>query len=496
MPARSLSSSLSYRFTGGTIFTGIGNPLQNSLTVRNGLVAQDTDPVDETIELNGGCVLPAFVDAHCHPSLVAEQSRGPNLLDVHSLEGLYAQVGKYASKQNWVVGFGYDRSLAPDGAFLATWLDEHSVDANVVLHASDQHTIWANSKAIAAANITAEELQTTTGIDLDDQGQPAGTFREAAAKALILRAIPQQTTQDFAQALHDATGALRDLGIKATLDAWIGAQSIAAASSIKPAIELHFAQWISPESTPDFLAGATFAKFFLDGTLGNGTACVIDEYLHSEHAHGEALWTDAQLTERVKAAAAAGKKIHMHTIGDAAVEQALRVIKGLNLPSGLASLVHAELLTDGQIRELASSQIAVCVQPLWARVDELSIGALNRMSDGQKARLYRYRDMLDAGVFTVFGSDWPVSSANPLEGMQTAITRRLEGAPALNEPQAISLEEAIFCYTQAPAEFLGLSGSGRLEVGHPADLVVLDGDPFADQGKTVGSHKVTALLFQ
>jgi len=121
--------------------------------------------------------------------------------------------------------------------------------------------------------------------------------------------------------------------------------------------------------------------------------------------------------------------------------------------------------------------------PLWARVDALSVGALENLGPTRSKLLYRHRDFLDAGGQLSFGSDWPVSSPDPLLGMFTAIYRREpgEGGP-LNAGQSISLDEAIQAYTETPARQMGLTKTGRLEPGDIADFVMLSGNPFVDDG--------------
>jgi predicted amidohydrolase YtcJ len=158
-------------------------------------------------------------------------------------------------------------------------------------------------------------------------------------------------------------------------------------------------------------------------------------------------------------------------------------------------LVHAELLRDDQIETLASLEIWVCSQPLWARVDSLSIGALKRLSASQQAQLYRNKDLIEAGGKLAFGSDWPVSDLNPLLGIYTAVHRQVSGREdsVLNLEQSVSLEQALHAYTAAPASMLGLSRSADLKPGSRADFVLLNKNPFADNGVSLPYTKVMAV---
>ena len=95
------------------------------------------------------------------------------------------------------------------------------------------------------------------------------------------------------------------------------------------------------------------------------------------------------------------------------------------------------------------------------------------------------------------GSDWPVSSPDPLAAIHTAVTRTAydDGsgrAPFLPE-QAVDLTTAFAAYTSGSAWVNGrdrIDGAGVLAPGHVADLAVLDRDPFAGAADEIGAARV------
>ncbi|MEM4871700.1 MAG: amidohydrolase family protein, partial [Thermofilaceae archaeon] len=114
---------------------------------------------------------------------------------------------------------------------------------------------------------------------------------------------------------------------------------------------------------------------------------------------------------------------------------------------------------------------------------------------GMRARwAYPFRSILQRGINLSFSSDAPVEPCNPWEGVYAAVTRgSLEGLPAsrLWASEALRVEEAVRCYTEAAPRILG-EAYGRLSPGYPADFIVVDGDPFSLPGGEVRRVRVLA----
>jgi predicted amidohydrolase YtcJ len=284
-----------------------------------------------------------------------------------------------------------------------------------------------------------------------------------------------------------------DLGIVATIDAWIDDESREAYLGLESKVQVTLGHWITSENWRSANFDNVDVKFFVDGVLGSATACVSEGYLDGV-ASGKPVWQSDELAAALRKFDELGCRLHLHAIGDGAVDIALDHLASLSREKA-SVLVHAELLRDDQIEKLTELSVWVCSQPLWARVDSLSVGALKRLSVSQQNQLYRNRDLVDAGGLLAFGSDWPVSDLNPLTGIYTAVHRRVLGLAGtdLNQDQAISLEEAIHAYTAASAKMLGLSRSGDLKIGSRADLVLLSKNPFENQGVELPETAVTAV---
>lgn len=410
----------------------------------------------------------AFRDGHAHPLFAGREALGPRVDGLQDISEILQVVKDYANSnpdQQWIVGGAYDRSLAD--TFMASWIDEVVSDRPVVLHASDHHTIWVNSKALELASLTGKAPQVAPGyLDVDENGFASGTLRESGAMELVLSVIPPLTMEQELQALSWAQEELLSLGIVHVQDAWIepgmAEVYIEAAKRGLLKVRVNLGARITPENfvvSKDYfdelreeisklanpLLTMKTAKFFADGVLGSATAAVIEPY-DSTGENGEPVWDEKALSKACQDYSASGYQLHIHAIGDLGVRIALNAIESCGKLSLPAVIAHAELVSDEDIPKMAKLGVVANMQPLWARPDGMLLSCTKHIGQVRLDRLYRMRQMLDSGVRISFGSDWPVTSPAPLLGIQTAITRSLEGR-AWTQDQRISLAEAIDAYT-------------------------------------------------
>ena len=141
------------------------------------------------------------------------------------------------------------------------------------------------------------------------------------------------------------------------------------------------------------------------------------------------------------------------------------------------------------------------IQPLWAaheaQMDELTIPFLG---ERRAAWQYPFGDLERAGALLAAGSDWSVSSADPLDGIHVAVNRRVPGhaeAEPLDATQALSLATALTAYTAGSARVNHHDDTtGRIVEGFYADLAVLDRDPFAGPAEAIHEATVSATFVE
>jgi predicted amidohydrolase YtcJ len=238
----------------------------------------------------------------------------------------------------------------------------------------------------------------------------------------------------------------------------------------------------------------------------NFTAAMIDPYLDPAgcHSHGSGLsYVEPQaLAEYVTLLDAAHFQVHLHAIGDRAVRESLDAIaaaRAANGPGGASAnrhhIAHLQVVHPDDVRRFARLGVTANIQGLWAahepQMDELTIPFIG---PERAARQYVFGDLAATGARLAAGSDWAVSSASPLRAIHVAVNRALPGGEA--EPflpgQRLSLAQALAAYTAGSAYVNHLSaGTGTIEPGKLADLVVLDRDPFAVPPAELASVAVT-----
>jgi predicted amidohydrolase YtcJ len=116
---------------------------------------------------------------------------------------------------------------------------------------------------------------------------------------------------------------------------------------------------------------------------------------------------------------------------------------------------------------------------------------------------YPFASLVRAGAVLAMGSDWSVSSPDPLEEMHVAVNRmmapdypyRVGNREVFLPDERIDLPTAIAGFTMGSAYVNHLDGStGSIEVGKQADLAVVDRDLFAHPAEEIASAKVELTL--
>jgi predicted amidohydrolase YtcJ len=227
-------------------------------------------------------------------------------------------------------------------------------------------------------------------------------------------------------------------------------------------------------------------KFFADGVVENETGALLAPYCSGLHSHGMRNWEGDSLAEAARRVDELGLQIHIHAIGDAAVRQALDAIEYAQARNGSRDrrpvIAHVQLVDDADIDRFAALDVIPNMQPLWAQMDALmTVLTIPRLGAERADRQYQMQTLNRSGAALSFGSDWPVSSGAPLDGIAVATSRlTAEGLPegGWTSHEIVPIEQALSSYTTAVAyQAYAENTWGRITPGASADLVWLDHDP-------------------
>ncbi|MEU5779015.1 amidohydrolase [Streptomyces venezuelae] len=490
-----------------------------ALAVRDGRVLALGDEAralartaDEVVDIGDGLLMAAFGDGHAHPLFGGLESFGPQIKELDSVEAIVAEVGRWARRHpeaKWIVGASYDPALAPDGEFDARWLDAAVDDRPVVLRAHDYHTVWCNTEALRRAGVTEATPEPRLGwIVRRADGGPLGTLREWHACDLVLDQVPARDEDELVEAIRRAGHAYARAGVTWVQDAWVEPEMadayLAAVRRGALSLRVDLAQRADPdrwrEQREPFVATRTrvaaeggelltarTVKYFSDGVVEGGTAAMLAPYLDAPHSCGMPVWEPSALAEAVRAFDADGFQTHIHAIGDAGVRASLDAVE-----SAIAAnpawdrrpvITHVQVVDPADLPRFAELGVIANFEPLWAQPDPLQTElSIPRIGAERAALQYPMGELARSGARLSFGSDWPVSSHVPLEGIQVAVTRRtFTGEPAQGwlPHQRLTVDEALTAATAGVAHQACADNRRTLTPGTPADLLLLSADPRA-----------------
>jgi len=524
-------------FFGGAIHTmDPARPGAEAVAVREGRIvyvgdAEGAAPLrgegTEVVELDGRMLLPGFHDTHVHPVSGGVELGDCDLNQAQTLAEVTETVRGCAARDPsapWVRGGGFQLPIFPDGAPTRELLDELVPDRPAYLSSADGHSAWVNSRALEIAGVTATTVDPPPdGVILRaSDGSPQGTLRESAM-GLVGRHVPAYTEAELEAGLRLGLEMAASFGITtvheasadepfvrayatAERDGWLTARSIVA---------LRVDAGRGVDQVPELVAlrdrylgrltRPVATKIFLDGVIEGGTAALLEPYLDRPGWRGELNFDPDTLDALVDALDEAGFKVHVHAIGDRAIRTALDAFEARHDKDGGAGprhiIAHIQLFDPDDVGRFAELGVAASFQSLWSYADEYITDLTEPRLGPERSRwLYPERSVRDTGALLVGGSDWSVSSMDPLRAIEVAITRRnpeLDEGPAWIPEERLDLDTMLRAYTRDAAIAGDLDGeTGTIELGKWADLVVLDTDLYSIPPERISDVRVDRTLFE
>eukprot|EP01114_Cavostelium_apophysatum_P018931 TRINITY_DN5956_c0_g1_i2.p1 TRINITY_DN5956_c0_g1~~TRINITY_DN5956_c0_g1_i2.p1 ORF type:complete len:552 (-),score=140.38 TRINITY_DN5956_c0_g1_i2:60-1715(-) len=467
-----------------------------------------------------GMLIPGFQDAHVHPFSAGIMNLQCNMYKATGLDHALDIVRSYAAANKdleWIAGCGYRKYWFPNCIALASELDKAISDRPCVITCSDGHSVWCNTLAMKMKGITSATPDPKHGmIARHPNGEPTGSFMENAqiifgdhlesgVFADNLNVSAKRRTEGLREGLNN----LVKYGITSFQDAIVRPGNLeiyrsyfADESNLRPRASLclwveplwTFEQqfsWIMKEREKEVKNRMRInsVKFMLDGVVETHTAYMKESYC-CHPGIGVPNFTFADLNKLVCSLDKEGVQIHVHAIGDQAITEALDAVEHAQTKNDVEHskslrhhIAHIQVPNPADLPRFKKLGVCANFQPLWSVPDE-DMKLYNEPTLGEVRKHWQYpiKTLVESGAHVGFGSDWFVTSLNPLDCIQVAVTHKQIGHPtqeAWNPKEIISLDEALSIYTKGSAYINFLDDrTGTLEVGKEADLAILDKNLF------------------
>ena len=482
-------------------------------------------PSTAHLHLPGRMVLPGFQDAHIHAAFGGRNLLSLNLDHLSTREQYLEAIASHAAAHPelpWITGGGwYNPAFGTEGPRRED-LDAAVPDRPAFLMNTDVHGAWVNTSALRAGGISASTPDPWDGYYVRDaDGSPTGMLHEGAAYSFASDVLPRTDAAGWRAAILRAQEELLSLGVTGWQEAWVEPDLLAAyralddegALTARVVTSLWWDRHRGLEQIDDLVGmrrsgtrgrvDAGTVKIMLDGCPENGTAAVLRPFegsLGEAHGTGIAFVDPDVLYEAVTRLDAAGFQVHMHALGDRALRMALDAVATERDANGRRDarhhIAHLQVTDPADIPRLRTLGVVANMQPFWAQLDpmmrEFSLPALGQQ---RLSRLYPIGSIARSGAVLAFGSDWPVSTPDPLLELEVAVTRvspeARDGDPFQPE-ERIPLPTAIAAFTRGAAYVDRDDDAGTIAPGRRADLAVLDRNLFA--GGPVGDARLELTI--
>jgi len=521
----------------GRVYTeNAKQPWARAVAIRNGKIVAVGDDAEiertrgastKVIDAGGKLVLPGFVDCHIH-FLDGSFSLGRvNLEGAKDAADIQKRLREYATGHpgdGWILGRGWNYAMfGPEALPHKKYLDELFPNRPVFLEGYDGHTYWANSKALALAGIARDTPNPSNGSIVRDPktGDATGALKESA-QDLVAKIIPKPSRAEKLLALRAGIKWTNEHGITRVHSAGGDFEALDLFDELRRqgalTVRMYIAYFLNPpELRPQHLEAIELAshkfhddwidagavKFMVDGVVESHTAAMLEPYGDDPSLRGKLFWEPSKYKAAVAELDKRGLQLFTHAIGDYGVRTALDAYENAetrnNTRDRRPRIEHIETIATSDIPRFGKLGVIASMQPLHSYPDTNALDVWARNAGPDRAsRAWAWKSISDAGGRLAFGSDWPVVTLNPWEGVQTAVTRQTsEGLPEAGfvPGQRLTVAQVIEGYTLGAA-FAGRreKSEGSIEIGKLADLIILSENIFEIDAHKIGATRIVTTI--
>jgi predicted amidohydrolase YtcJ len=453
------------------------------------------------LDLAGKTVLPGFIDTHEHMMLSGLMASAVHLDDVENLAQLLekiSQKAKETEKGAWIrASYFNEQDITERRMPTRADLDQACPDHPVFLLHATCHLCSFNSKALEAIRVPMN----LEGMDMLD-GKPTGVIRDPGiltfvhptmskltpdeSKIGFLKEAARRALKKGITTLHALDGG--DLGAGDTKIIWLNRDQL-------PVNLVCYNQSMLLSEVQELGLPRVGGCICADGAFEAHTAALFEPYADEPDNYGTLTFSQQTMDEFILEANRAGLQVAVHCESERSIEQVLwameKALRDFPRTDHRHRIEHLELPTANQITRMAKAGIMASMQPAFlpAFVGQKSLELYEPLLGKARLRwVHPYRTILDHGIPISGGSDSPVTSYDPLAGIQAAINHP-------NVEERVTLHEAIEMFTSVAAwSAFEEKEKGTIESGKSADLVVLDNDPFKVGVDSISSIKIEMVF--
>jgi predicted amidohydrolase YtcJ len=535
-------------YKGGLIYTvDPARPSAEAVAVRGDRIvfvgsAKDVGawqgPNTKIVNLDGGMLMPGFVDAHAHPEL-GFSKMGVDITGIKDKDVILSRVREYVAKNpgtSVLRGFGFNPS---DIKPTREWLDPITGDRPMYVLSFDAHDIWFNTAAMKAVGIGANTPDPDPGSQYFARGAdgvPTGYGVETAAMMMVALPLGLVSKENVHASQAMMLTPAPSWGITSLFDAgivlgaknqdgeWVYEELVARDKAGNLPVRITGCVWTREGSNdPKMIAGLLtewnkkyksehvkidVCKLWSDGTVLSGGALLLEPFEGTKNNYGRMTFTGPEITAQALEVQKAGFDMHIHVDADGSARTVLNSLEEVQRqlgPGGRRHVVcHNSTVSPQDIPRYKQLQIIANCTPMWGtNYNGDYIESFNKALGKRRVEeeIFPYGDLVRSGAIVTYGSDVPgieIPDMPPLMTLEAAVTRKRPGYP--NDPtfvarQKVTLAQAIQCYTYNGAYQLRMEDQvGSIAVGKKADLVFLEKDLFKVPPETIHSTKVVQTM--
>ena len=485
----------------------------------------------EVIDLGGNTALPGLIDMHVHvPGNAYNVLHNIDLYDAKTAEETESMIADFVAahpEKEMYYGKGFKTAVFPGEEKTKgprkERLDAICPDKPVGIVDEGGHIIWLNSKALEISGVTEETEDIPGGvIERGEEGHLWGILKDEAKNMFREQQFsPEEKAEafDWCQDLLSSYGYTTILAMRQSASADpVPIFDTMESFEDKGKLRMRIAGAREIKATGDSLSqiddlerlkrryerggsiSVTTAKFFLDGTVEGLSAYLEEPYCVGSGGtyRGELLWDPAELEKAFEEVLRRGFNIHIHAVGDGAVDVAVEALEKAQraVPGDHRNCItHLQLARDCDIEKMGRLDIVACVNTYWHLKDPTVFydSEVSLLGEERAEKEYPLKKFLDNGVLITCSADYPSSpDPNPFFAIQAGVTRNMYDAGYFgvdpltdeNDPEwllgpqeRIGVWDMLKAYTINAAYAMHMENEvGSLEVGKKADLAVIDRD--------------------